>query len=306
MFYYLLRLVGKLIPGEARRGRFSAWARSRFSLHAIVETALADHRKATEGVTQNAIYYHSHLFEMPVVMTVDDTLNALIGGKSIARFGDGELLSIESKKNAFQRPDAALADRLREVLSSDEPGLLVAIYRHNYQLSDDLDHNERRWYIENAAWMHSVCDLYLRRETVYAATETTHAYQMYENFDSENYFRGFRSVWEGEKVVLIHGDGIFDHLTHDIFDNAASVDHILAPKYDAFDDYDDILHRALQAPQDSLVIAILGPTATVLAYDLHRAGYRALDLGHIAKSYDWWLNGRAGKGDATAEFYAPD
>ncbi|MBU4465609.1 MAG: DUF1792 domain-containing protein, partial [Actinobacteria bacterium] len=54
-------------------------------------------------------------------------------------------------------------------------------------------------------------------------------------------------------------------------------------------------------------IAILGPTATVLAYDLHRAGYRALDLGHIAKSYDWWLRGRTTDGKAANDaFFAAD
>ena len=306
MMYYFLLALSKLIPSRARRQRFIAWSRSRFNVHAIVETALSDHRKALEPAIERSVYYHSHLFERPTVLTVAETLEAITAGKSIARFGDGELLSLQAQQNAFQRPDTRLAGRLKEVLSSDEEGLLVGIYRHNYDLSNDLDDSERRWYIDNAAWMHAIAGLYLRRDVVYAATETTHAYQMYEDFDSADYFRRFRDLWDGAHVVLIHGDGIFDNLTYDIFDNAAAVDHILAPRRDAFDQYDQILERALQAPRDSIVLVVLGPTATVLAYDLHRAGYRALDLGHIAKSYDWWLKGRSGKGEANAEFYAPD
>ena len=142
--------------------------------------------------------------------------------------------------------------------------------------------------------MHDVASRHLRSGKVYAATEVSMTHTIYrESYNRRSYFDRVRRIWEGASVVLIHGDGIFDGFTHDIFDNAASVEHILAPKQDAFDHYDDILQQALQAPQDSLIIAILGPTATVLAYDLHRAGYRALDLGHIAKSYDWWLNDRA-------------
>ena len=38
-------------------------------------------------------------------------------------------------------------------------------------------------------------------------------------------------------------------------------------------------------------IIALGPTATILAYDLANAGYRALDLGHIDIEYEWVLMG---------------
>ena len=41
-------------------------------------------------------------------------------------------------------------------------------------------------------------------------------------------------------------------------------------------------------PKDKLFILALGPMATVLAYDLARLGYRALDLGHIDIEYEWF------------------
>ena len=33
----------------------------------------------------------------------------------------------------------------------------------------------------------------------------------------------------------------------------------------------------------------LGPTASILAYDLSEIGYRALDIGHIDIEYEWFL-----------------
>ena len=42
-------------------------------------------------------------------------------------------------------------------------------------------------------------------------------------------------------------------------------------------------------PKEKLVIAILGPTATLLAWDLSQCGYQALDFGHIAKDYNSFM-----------------
>ena len=37
-----------------------------------------------------------------------------------------------------------------------------------------------------------------------------------------------------------------------------------------------------------LFLIALGPTATVLAYDLSRVGYQAIDAGHVDVEYEWW------------------
>jgi hypothetical protein len=41
-------------------------------------------------------------------------------------------------------------------------------------------------------------------------------------------------------------------------------------------------------PED-LVLLCLGPTATVLAYDICRLGIQAIDLGQIDNEYEWFL-----------------
>ena len=61
--------------------------------------------------------------------------------------------------------------------------------------------------------------------------------------------------------------------------------------------------------KDSLFALALGPTATVLAYDLSLQGYQALDLGHIVKSYDLYCKNNK-RVDLTpeerAKFFAKD
>ena len=45
--------------------------------------------------------------------------------------------------------------------------------------------------------------------------------------------------------------------------------------------------------KDAWFLLALGPTATVLAYDLCKAGYRALDIGHLDICYELLLRGES-------------
>lgn len=78
---------------------------------------------------------------------------------------------------------------------------------------------------------------------------------------------------------------------NDLFAEAASIKRILCPATNAWEQYDKILSTILELnlDQDTLYILALGPTATVLAYDLTQYGFQALDLGHIDIQYEYSL-----------------
>ena len=79
---------------------------------------------------------------------------------------------------------------------------------------------------------------------------------------------------------------------NDLFDNAAQIRRIEAPPVNSFDKYDEILAAALKyAEEDTLFLIAMGPSAGVLAYDLYKAGYQAIDIGHVDLEYEWFLNG---------------
>ena len=40
---------------------------------------------------------------------------------------------------------------------------------------------------------------------------------------------------------------------------------------------------------NKLVLTAIGPTATVLAYDLSNKGYQAIDIGNLDVEYEWFL-----------------
>ena len=70
---------------------------------------------------------------------------------------------------------------------------------------------------------------------------------------------------------------------NDLFDNARSIRRILCPPRDAFERLEDIKQEACKVEKEALFLIALGPAATVLAYDLFKAGYQAIDVGHV----DW-------------------
>ena len=78
---------------------------------------------------------------------------------------------------------------------------------------------------------------------------------------------------------------------NDLLDGAGSIKRILAPSESAFDRYDEILAEAKKQPQNTLFLIALGPTATILAYDLCNAGYQTLDVGHLDLIYEKYRRG---------------
>lgn len=92
--------------------------------------------------------------------------------------------------------------------------------------------------------------------------------------------------------MFIEGDRTRMGVGNDLFSNAGSIERIIAPNEDAFDVYEGIYKAALTYGKDRLILIALGPTATVLAYDLAKAGYWALDIGHLDLEYEWYLKGR--------------
>ena len=56
---------------------------------------------------------------------------------------------------------------------------------------------------------------------------------------------------------------------------------------------------------DKLILLSYGPTATILAYNLAKLGYQAVDIGHLDIEYEWYqrgdMNGGVVKGKYTNE-----
>ena len=113
----------------------------------------------------------------------------------------------------------------------------------------------------------------------------------YQNMDFDTYFEKLRQIWNKKDVLIVACKELVNTIKYNIFDNANKTDYFFAPNKNAFSKYDEIYKGIKNYSNKTLVILMLGPTAKVLADDLSKDGYRALDLGHLMKDYDWYKKG---------------
>lgn len=218
---------------------------------------------------------------------------------SMCRFGDGEFAIIKGEnRQKFQHTDERLAQRLLEVLQDTDEKILICIpniYGSLSPYNDDCRYNIRA-YLTDETRQHTYQLLDFQR--IYYDAYVTRPYASHIDNQTnapQKRFQMLKQLWEGRKLLIIEGEKTRMGVGNDLFDNADNVRRILAPAEHAFDQYDAILNTALQQSKDSLVLIALGPTATVLAYDLAKAGYQALDIGHIDIEYEWMLTGKGTK-----------
>lgn len=236
------------------------------------------------------------------VATVDETLAMLQSGCSICRYGDGEFKVMAGLSNGFQQADAALAARLRQVLKSDAPGLMVCIPN----ISEDMD---LRTEAARSFWQSFIREYgakfagLLSPDKQYYNAHVTRLYMDYQTCGrSGMWFDRLKQVWQGKRLLIVEGEKTRLGVGNDLFDGAAHIRRVLCPAKSAFSRYDEILESVKGLWDGELVLIAMGQTATVLAHDLHCAGIRALDIGHIDIEYEWFLAGATEKTAVAGKF----
>ena len=100
----------------------------------------------------------------------------------------------------------------------------------------------------------------------------------------------FQKVWHNRKLLIVEGENTKTGVGNGLFQNAKRIRRVICPGVNAFSQYQRILNTVQNlAEKEELVIACLGPTATVLAYDLGMGGLQALDVGQIDNEYEWYI-----------------
>jgi glycosyltransferase family protein len=225
------------------------------------------------------------------VQTMEETIRDLVATKrSIARYGDGELSIMMGKGNPiFQIQNELLSKRLQEVLQSNLDNLIVAIPRTFYSMEGEKMHIKYFWYAyinKNGKELFS----YFNKKKIYGNAALTRFYLGQEDKTvSYRVAKLLKKLWDKKELLFIEGELSRMGVGNDLFDNASDIKRILCPSKNAFNSYDAILEAAIAHGKDKVIMIALGPTASVLSYDLTKLGYHALDVGHIDVEYMWML-----------------
>jgi glycosyltransferase family protein len=232
----------------------------------------------------------------PVILSVEETIDLIVANRySISRLGDGEMDIIRGGSIVFQRYDPRLATHLQEVLRSRVPGLLVAIPSIFGPLTG-MNANALRFYRRyvpqnRLAWYRAT-----EPDRTYANAFMSRFYiDWIDKSKAPETIASLRRIWHDRDIVFIEGEETRLGVGNDLFANSRSTRRVIAPKKDAFARYQELLDVASTFDKSMLRILALGPTATVLAHDLHLNGFQVLDLGHVDIEYEWFRMGATEK-----------
>ncbi|MGV0995340.1 GT-D fold domain-containing glycosyltransferase [Empedobacter falsenii] len=230
------------------------------------------------------------IYKKPNVLSRENTLKQLINSnKSLARYGDGELNMINYYNIGFQNYDQKLSNRLKEIILSINEDCYIAI-------PESLNSLKAFKLKSKLAWMQLIgghfkyYNKYLIKD-VYLNSQITRPYLDYKtSIDLESFFKDFKKIWSNKRILIVEGEYSRLGLGNDLFDNVHSCNRLITLSKNAFSKYDEIYeYIILNKTNYDLILIALGPTATVLAYDLSK-DIRALDLGHFDIEYEWFKN----------------
>lgn len=257
-----------------------------------------------EEILENMLYFvHNSSISRPKIYDADKTaIEIKMSDKSLARFGDGELEIINGNNILFQEYDEKLANRLKEILRNNQDELLVGIpYGYFYP---KFDPNENQFY---------------KDFNLYRVPQYRHSFLQHIDLEKQYVDTGFtgggieqtlydyiRTIWQDKKIITVGCQEADKAVHYDVYDNSAERIKIFTPNKHAFREYERILNDIKKYDSSYLVILMCGPTAKVLAADLSKLGYRALDLGHLAKGYDYFMRKIPLTSETANKFFLPD
>lgn len=236
------------------------------------------------------ISFKNIIFNKVKILNTKKSLKTLLNEpKSLSRFGDGEFNIIFNSDINFQKFNNELRQRLMEILKNSNKNCYIGI---PYLLNDGRHLTNRAskfWfsYINNKK--KSLIKL-LNLNSIYLDASLTRVYIDYKDKSkAKDYFNNLKRLWYKKDLLIVEGKTSCLGFNNDLFNEANSIRRIICPDKNAYDIYDVILKTITKYGKNKLIIISLGPTATVLAYDLSLENYTALDLGNIDIEYEWYL-----------------
>lgn len=261
-------------------------------LSKIEEKLSKVHWNAAEQTKKQEVLFHSTMF--PIYKEIkedlqkkqldfDETIEYIIDNKiSFSRFGDGEMrLMLRNNFNiSFQQNSFWLSKKLKEVLYNPIDNLLIGMP----YIFHDL-----HW---GGVWANIWNDMkpLLKLHEKFGMAHITRPvyFQLLGNQGVELY----RKLWNQLDVTIVTGFGSRFDLNPELFDNLKSCQFVYSLPKNAFNDLENLIEK-LSNDNSELILVALGPTGTILAYEMAKRGKWIIDIGHISSSYENIFDGGA-------------
>ena len=228
------------------------------------------------------------------VLSITETLKQIkVTGKSVSRFGDGELRWIMKERTDYynQHVTPEFTSELAKALNSPNPNVLIGLPGSVFNGLDEVtNQNKAAWQrltrIYGKRWLEII-----NNDRVYIDANFSRPYiDRKDKSEATLIFSMMKDLWNDRDVLIIEGNQTKFGVGNDLLKSAKSVSRIEAPAENAFDNYSEILEVASSIVDSGyLVLVALGPTATILVNDLAKLGVQAIDIGNADIEYEWFL-----------------
>lgn len=224
------------------------------------------------------------------ILSTEKSIDLLLDNEfSLSRYGDGELNIMMGGSIHFQPFNKELSNRLREVLIGydDKSSLKIGV---PLAINSTKGYNQfatEFWEMNmNTGRMHWLWFCGIRKKFLNASLT-----RCYIDYEAKNksivWFEKLKKLWIDKNILIIEGEGTKLGFENDLFVNTNSLKRIITKSNDAWSVYKKILDATLKIANNfDLILVSLGPTATVLAADIAKKGYRIVDIGHINLEYN--------------------
>lgn len=239
------------------------------------------------------------------VMNTNDTIDYILKNKcSIGRFGDGELCVMNGGGISFQNANAKLAEDLKKVKTTNK--FLVCIpnvfNKKEFNLKKLTKEEYKFWkrevFLRKGFW-----NKYFSFNIQVGDAFLSRFYLRYLDKESTKLtLVQLKKLWDSRDIVFVEGAGSRLGVGNDLFDNAKSIKRIVGPMKHSFEKIEQLKAEMRKiGDKNTLFILALGPTATVLAYQMSEE-FQCLDLGHIDIEYEWQKMGTLKKVPVPSKF----
>lgn len=264
-------------------------------------------KKIKKIMPKRMVYIYSLLKDFPVYLkakkdqvqipdidfyTNEETIRLIVEeGKSLSRFGDGEFMWMAGESMpSFQSYSPEFAQDLIKAFTSKNDNLLIGIPYGVFDASKCNLSARMHWRIIRSNFMLRL-EKFIDKSRKYCDASITRPYIDYRDRSfSEGIFELLKRIWDDRDIVIVEGEKTKLGMGNDLLNNAKSIKRIICPAENAYSVLEKIknsIHK--NVPKDTLIIAALGPTASILASQLCDEGYQFVDIGHVDIEYMWFL-----------------
>ena len=219
----------------------------------------------------------------PQVADEFETIRRIRKGRSLARYGDGELKIMGHHVIAYEpERQPALAAELRRIARRPHKNCLIGI--------PTMDPAGSRY--ENFKG-------YRSRFMAWFNNQTRHKYvsafisrpDCHERLETREYYEAVISIWAGKRRIALVAPEDSALLAYLCMTHPVGVWHVTCPPIGAYAEIDRLEREVMEGESDIALLSC-GPTATALAHRLTLQGLQAIDIGSIGGFLLRWHENR--------------